>query len=79
MRRFFAAVTAVTLLAGPAFAQEGGSVFTNNPNELPQFFQGNAPSPADWAGPFFHSQVRPETPRHSMALRKPGRSRAVNG
>jgi hypothetical protein len=81
MTRFFvAAAAAATLLAAvPAFSQEGGSVFTNNPNELPQFFQGRAPNPADWAGPFFHSQLRPEAPRHPMASRASARDRAVNG
>jgi hypothetical protein len=56
-RILFAAVAALPLLATPVLAQEGGSVFTNAPNELPQFANGT-PSPADWAGPFFHSRIR---------------------
>ncbi len=78
MKRFFVTAAALTLLAAPAFAQEGGSVFSNNPNELPQFFQRGVPNPADWAGPFFHSQIRPEARNDAMALREPARDRAIN-
>ncbi len=77
MTRVLFAAAAVVLFAAPAFAQEGGSVFTNNPNELPQFFQNGSPNPADWAGPFFHSQVRPDARRDAMARRDVPRDRAV--
>ena len=79
MARFFAAAAAAaTLLATPALAQEGGSVFTNNPNELPQFFQQRAPNPADWAGSFFHSQVSRDLRPDAIARQEAPRDRAVN-
>ncbi|HJS85381.1 MAG TPA: hypothetical protein VJ779_07960 [Acetobacteraceae bacterium] len=78
MTRLFAIAATAMLLAAPALAQEGGSVFTNNPNELPQFLEKGAPTPEEWAGQFFHSQTRP-VPRHLMAAeRQHARDRAVN-
>lgn len=71
IRILFAAAAALPLLATPVFAQDGGSVFTNNPNELPQFANGT-PAPDTWAGPFFHSRVR-ETPRPPVLSENPHR------
>lgn len=65
MKRLLLAAAASIALASPALA-EGGEVFANAPNELPQFQHGT-PDPAGWAGPFFHSQVRPPNPAGPMA------------
>ncbi|HET6184568.1 MAG TPA: hypothetical protein VFA03_13375 [Acetobacteraceae bacterium] len=65
MKRLISAFAAM-LLAGPACAQDGGSVFTNNPNELPQFLL-HPPRPAEWAGQFFHLQIPPRSALTALA------------
>ncbi len=74
-----AAAAALPLLTGSAFAQEGGSAFTNAPNEQPWFFQPDATigqEQADAAGPFGHSEARPEIPDKGMIAGVPPNSDA---
>lgn len=70
MKRAVIAACVALSVATPAFAQEGGTVFANNPNELPQFLHDGTPNPDQWAGQFFHSQVRPERARQATAQRE---------
>jgi len=71
-RVLLCAVAAFPLLAAPAFAQEGGSVFTNAPNELPSFLQNDEASrkQAEAAGPFGHSMARAEPPRDKEVAKR---------
>ena len=69
-RHLLAAGVALSLLTGTAFAQDGGSVFTNAPNELPSFFQHKtstrlqAEATAGWFG---HDHARNELRNRDVA------------